>query len=295
MKKVLITGKGSYVGTAVERRMAEEPDSFSVDVIGTRDGEWRDVDFFSYDSVFHVAGIAHVPSSSQSDDRYMQVNCELAVEVARKAKEAGVGQFIFMSSSIVYGDSTPPGVIAPIDADTPFSPSNAYGLSKAEAERRLSLLASDGFAVALLRCPMIYGPGCSRGNFPSLVKIAQRFPLFPLIENRRSMLYVGNLAELLCEIVQRGCAGTFMPQNGEYVATADLVGLIAEYSGRSMRYTRLFNPLIGGGLSKVSPLVRKAFGNQFYTQDCSECGFEYRRYTLRDSIAQIAEEDRWRS
>ena len=58
MKKVLITGKGSYVGTAVERRMAEEPDSFSVDVIGTRDGEWRDVDFFSYDSVFHVAGIA---------------------------------------------------------------------------------------------------------------------------------------------------------------------------------------------------------------------------------------------
>ncbi|PRY82681.1 NAD-dependent epimerase/dehydratase family protein [Alkalibacterium olivapovliticus] len=133
MKKVLITGKKSYIGTSVENWIMKEPDNYHVDTIDMRDGLWKEMDFSKYDVVFHVAGIAHIKETSKNQGLYYKVNRDLAYETAKKAKENGVNQFIFLSSMSVYGIDS--GYITKF---TPLRPKNAYGKSKVEAEKLIN-------------------------------------------------------------------------------------------------------------------------------------------------------------
>lgn len=283
MKRVLVTGSGSYVGRAVMARMAEEPGEFQVEEISVRGEEWKTYDFGAYDCVFHVAGIAHVDPDPAREPEYVRVNRDLAIEVATKAKADGVGQFIFMSSAIVYGDSAPLGGGEAITRATEPHPANFYGLSKLEAEEGLRRSEDGGFSVAIIRAPMIYGPAC-RGNFPRLIAMAKKLPVFPDVDNRRSMIYIGNLAELIAGLVERAAGGLYLPQNAEYSRTSDLVARIARLSGREMHLTKVFNPLLRGPL-RNHPLALKAFGSMWYDQAASDAGFEYRRYSLDESLA----------
>lgn len=292
-KKVLITGSNSYVGGWIKRRLEEEPEKFEVEEISVRGDAWRSLDFSRFDSVFHVAGIAHVSADPKMEPEYMRINRDLAIEVGEQAKAAGVGQLIFMSSAIVYGDSAPAGQGEGITPETPPTPSNFYGRSKLEAEEGLLALEEDGFKVAILRCPMIYGPGCKRGNFPTLVKLARKTPIFPDIENKRSMLYVKNLAELVVQLVLRGGSGVFLPQNAEYSKTSEVVKLVACASGRQVTLTKVFNPILNSSFLRL-PQIKKAFGNLYYSQFASDFDFEYRPYSLRESIVDIAAMDGWK-
>lgn len=140
MKRVLITGANSYIGCSFEKYLSENyPDDYIVDTVDMH-GDWRDRSFAGCDSVFHVAGIAHSDSGKISEEKvclYYAVNTDLTIETAKKAKADGVGQFIFMSSAIVYGDSAPIGKTKIIIKDTPAAPSNCYGDSKMQAEKDL--------------------------------------------------------------------------------------------------------------------------------------------------------------
>lgn len=291
MKRVLVTGAGSYVGGKVLERLAREPEAFQADELDVRGDGWRSFGFSGYDCVLHVAGIAHVSADPAMGPLYMKVNRDLAVEVGRRAKESGVRQLVFMSSAIVYGGSKPHDVFEPIGLDTPIAPEDFYGESKAQAEEGLRGLEDEGFKVAVLRCPMIYGPGCERGNFPKLVRLARMLPAFPDVRNRRSMLYVGNLAELVAQLASRGGGGLYLPQNAEYAETSQMVRMIAEASGRKVRLARALNPAVS--VMAGHPLARKAFGNLYYDQAASDFGFGYRPYSLEGSIREIACEDGW--
>ena len=289
MKRVLITGSGSYVGRAVMARLAEEPGKFQAEEISVRSEEWKTHDFGAYDCVFHVAGIAHVDPDPARESEYMQVNRDLAIEVATKAKDDGVGQFIFMSSAIVYGDSAPMGSGEAITLATVPHPANFYGRSKLEAEEGLRQLEDGGFAVAAVRAPMIYGPAC-KGNFPRLIAMAKKLPVFPDVDNRRSMIYIGNLAELIAGLIERGAGGLYLPQNAEYSRTSDLVARMARLSGRKMRLTKVFNPLLEGPL-RSHPLALKAFGSMWYDRVVSDAGFDYQRYSLDESLSMTLSAD----
>lgn len=291
MKRVLITGKGSYIGGWVRKRLEREPEHFEVAELDMRGDEWRSFDFSGWDAVFHVAGIAHVSTDPKMENLYYKVNRDLAVEVGKRAKAAGVKQFIFMSSAIVYGDSAPASEGAAIDLATEPSPANFYGRSKLEAERGLMALEDDSFKVAVLRCPMVYGPNC-KGNFPALVRLAQSLPVFPDIDNRRSMLYVGNLSELVAQLVAREARGVFLPQDGELVRTSEMARLIAAESGHSMKLTKVFNPLLKTLLSGSSK-VQKAFGSLYYDQVASDFGFDYRPYSIEGAIREVAVIEGW--
>ena len=109
MKKVLITGANSYIGTSFEQYIFEKYNNeLSIETVDMIDGTWRQKDFSSYDIVFHVAGLAHADVGNVSDEvkvKYYAINTELAIETAKKAKTDGVKQFVFMSSAIIYGDS----------------------------------------------------------------------------------------------------------------------------------------------------------------------------------------------
>lgn len=291
MKRVLITGAGSYVGTHVMSRLQEEPDKFEVQELSVKGDSWKTFDFSKFDVVYHVAGIAHVSTDPSMESLYMHVNRDLTIEVAQVAKAAGVKQFIFMSSAIVYGDSVPAGTGKPITLDTKPNPANFYGRSKLEAEEGLRALEDESFRVSIVRAPMIFGAH-AKGNFPTLVSMARKLPFFPDIKNNRSMIFVGNLAEFVAVLITTGAKGTFLPQEGDYICTSDLVAQIAEINGKRIALTKIFN-LIIKHFFKNSDYAIKAFGDMYYNLLASDVGFTYRRYTTKEALEQIAQEEGW--
>ena len=251
-----------------------------------RDGSWREEDFTGIDAVYHVAGLAHSDNGRISPEKaqmYYSINTDLTLELAKKAKREGVGQFIFMSSAIVYGDSAPIGQRRMIDRGTRCSPANCYGDSKVQAELGLKRLEDERFRVVILRPPMIYGPGC-KGNYPVLSLMARRLHFFPQVDNQRSMLFVGNLMAFVKLMIDNNESGTFFPQNAQYSNTSALVALIAAAHGRKIRLVRGFTWALKL-LGVFTPLVNKAFGSLSYDMEMS--GYprgEYRLFSLEESI-----------
>jgi nucleoside-diphosphate-sugar epimerase len=280
MKKVLLTGVKSYVGTSLEKWLGTYPGKYLVDTISLRNDSWKEKDFSKYDVVIHVAGIAHVSSDPDKEDLYYKVNRDLTIEAALKAKQEKVKQFIFLSSIIVYGDSSSDERV--IDNNTVPTPSNFYGNSKLQAEEGIKPLNSDEFKVVIVRPPMIYGKN-SKGNYPKLAKLAKKLPVFPQIDNQRSMLHIDNLCEFLRLMIDNEEQGLFFPQNKEYVKTSELVKLIAEAYGKKIILTSVFNPVIKVLGMKVG-LIYKVFGNLTYEKSMSSYKHNYQIRDLRQSV-----------
>ena len=290
MKKILITGANSYIGTAVEKWLQKSEDAYLVDTVDMIDGTWRKKSFASYDVVYHVAGIAHADVGNVSEDTkafYYKINTELAVETAEKAKTDGVKQFIFMSSMIIYGESGGFGQQKMIGKDTKPQPANFYGDSKWQADCKIQELNDDNFKVAIVRPPMIYGKG-SKGNYPTLAKMAKTFPLFPNIHNQRSMLYIDNLCEFILLIIKNEDEGIFFPQNKDYSETSRLVKMIGDSVGQKVTLTSILNPVVWLAAKvpgKISSLVNKAFGNLTYDKEISMyTKGEYQIVSLEESV-----------
>lgn len=280
MKKILITGANSYIGTSLEKWLMNYPGKYVVDTVDMRDGSWKEKDFSGYDVVFHVAGIAHVSSDPKMEDLYYKVNRDLTIETALKAKKEGVKQFVFMSSIIVYTGCVPEGGI--INSSTIPNTKNFYGDSKLQAEKGIKYLEYEDFKIVVLRPPMIYGKG-SKGNYPKLAKAAQMLPIFPDIDNKRSMLHIDNLCEFIRLMIDNNESGLFFPQNSEYVKTSEMVQLIAKFHGKKIRLVKLFNGLLRVMGFKFG-LINKVFGNLVYEQSMSTYKDNYRIRDLRFSI-----------
>lgn len=288
MKKILITGANSYIGTSFEKYIGMNyPQGYLVDTVDMIGDGWKQKDFGEYDCIFHVAGIAHSDSGKISQEKerlYYAVNTDLTVETAKKAKADGAKQFIFMSSAIVYGNSAPIGKKKIITRDTPVSPANCYGDSKVQAENGLRPLNNETFRVVILRPPMIYGKG-SKGNYPTLSKYAQKLPFFPDVKNERSMLYIENLCEFVRLMVENEENGTFWPQNAEYSNTSEMVKMIAEAHGKRIRLVKGFGWLLKI-LGHISGKVNKAFGNLMYEKGMSEYKSDYLIVSVRESVVR---------
>lgn len=302
MKRILITGKDSYIGTNVEKYLQEYNaregfECYRTDTISQLDDTWEEHDFSPYDVILDVTGIAHADIGKVSEEEkalYYRVNCDLAVKTAEKAKTAGVKQFIYMSSIIVYGDSAPVGHEKRITGETKPAPSNFYGDSKWQAEQQLAPLECEEFHVAILRPPFIYGKG-SKGNYPLLEKLALRAPVFPSIQNERSMLYIENLCEFLRLLMESGRGGVFFPQNREYSTTVEMVQMIAKVNGKTIRSLSILTPLVkvlSRCPGKIGNLVNKAFGSLTYDISMSRGVGEYQVYSLEESIERTEEKSR---
>ena len=290
MKKILITGANSYIGTSFEKYMAQFDGEYQIDTVDMIDGTWREKDFSEYDAVFHVAGIAHSDSgkiSKEKEKLYYAVNTDLTIETAKKAKADGVKQFIFMSSAIVYGNSGPIGKGKRITKDTPVRPANCYGDSKVQAENGLRVLDDDNFKVVILRPPMIYGKG-SKGNYPLMSKMAQKLPIFPYVKNRRSMLYIENLCEFIRLMIVNNEQGTFWPQNKEYSNTSEMVKMIGAAHGKNVHLIHGFEWALKL-LGLFTGVVDKAFGNLYYDRALSGYKQNYRVCGLEESIRRTEE------
>lgn len=294
-KKVLITGAGSYIGQSfINYAKKNYPDNFEIEELDLMETSWKNISFSKYDIVYHVAGIAHADVgkvSEETKEKYYKVNTDLTVEVAKKAKEDGVREFIFMSSMIIYGESAPYGKKKVIDENTVPMPANFYGDSKLQADIAVRTLADEKFKVIVLRPPMIYGKG-SKGNYPILAKIARKLPVFPNVNNERSMLHIDNLCEFLCQIMlvreTNDNAIVLIPQNAEWIKTSAMVKEIANVSGKNIIELKVLKPavIIGSKIpGKIGGIVNKAFGNNCYAHNISVYSdIDYQKITLKESI-----------
>jgi UDP-glucose 4-epimerase len=264
MKKVLVIGDDSYIGMSFE---AFAKDKFGIKMVSSRNGAWKDVDFSGYDSVLHCAGIAHISRDPKMKSLYYEVNCDLTVNVALKAKESNVRQFVFLSSMLVYGSRN-----TEIDKETIPNPDNFYGGSKLKAEQGLQKLADSNLKLCVIRPPMVYGKRC-KGNFPRLVKLARKMPLFPDYPNKRSMIFIDNLCNFICGLIDNKNDGVFLPQNSEYVCTTELVRAIRKCYGKWLRTTKVFNPAIRFLVKRMS-VFNKVFGDLCYVKQGNEGEFE---------------------
>ena len=298
--KILITGAHSYVGEQVEKYLEEynkkifefspEKKRYIIETISLYGEEWKKKDFSCYDVVFHVAGIAHgriKENTEEEINQYFAVNRDLAQNVAVKAKNEGISQFIFMSTMAVYGGIKD----AVITKETIPSPISAYGESKLQAEWLLEELEDEKFTVAILRPPMIYGHGC-KGNYTKMVKLARLLPVFPEVGNSRSMIYIENLAEFIRLLIENREGGVFFPQNDEYIDTGKMIRLIA----KSYHWTCILLPGFKTILKfmqklpgKVGRISKKAFSSLYYQQEYSDYRENYRIFSLEDSIKRIEE------
>ena len=258
MKKILITGANSYIGTSFEKYINDNfADRYQVDTIDMIDGSWREKSFAGYDSVFHVAGIAHQKETKKNAHLYYEINRDLAIEVAKKAKNDGVKQFVFLSSMSVYGMDV--GVIT---KETKPNPKTNYGKSKLQAEEHIVALRDETFKICVLRPPMVYGDGC-KGNYQTIVRLVKKFPIFPRVKNKRSLIHIDNLVLFIKSAIDEELNGLYFPQDKEYVRTIDLAKNIAKQMNKKI----YFSFLLGFGAIILRPFVgklKKAFGNLIF-------------------------------
>lgn len=283
MTRILITGAGSYVGESVKGYLVSRGD-YQIDAVDTMNDAWKLADFTQYDVVYHVAGIAHVNADPKMEPLYYKVNRDLSIEVAKVAKSAGVKQFIFMSSQIVFHESQSLKSEV-LTAETKENPNGFYGDSKLQAETGLHELECDTFKVCILRPPMIYGPN-SKGNFPRLVKLAKKVPMFPAWHNKRSMIYIDNLAEFVKQAVLRELSGTFYPQNRELADTVEIIRFFAKASGHKVWITRLLNPFVWLGSFVLQP-INKMFATYYYDPEMSKMDFDYQQVSFEESLKRM--------
>ncbi|MGV3009724.1 NAD-dependent epimerase/dehydratase family protein [Streptococcus thoraltensis] len=276
MKKVLITGANSYIGTSFEKWLESSEEEYKVDTLDMINPKWKEFDFSNYDSIFHVAAIVHKNEKKMDPTLYDKVNRDLPIELATLAKSAGVGQFIFLSSMSVYGNEQ-----EIITKSTVENPSTYYGKSKLAAEEGLKKLETESFAVVIIRPPMVYGPNAT-GNYARLSKLSKFTLFFPKISNQRSMIYIDNLLEFVRKSIDLSLSGTYFPQNKEYVNTSELVKTIRQVNGKRTLLVSLFNPIITS-FNNVTQ-INKLFGNLVYNQNLSQYDFNYQITDFETSV-----------
>lgn len=277
MKRILITGTNSYIGTSFKKWVEKYHDEYVIECISVKDNCWREKSFREYDVVLHTAGIAHIKETPQNKDIYYKINRDLSVDIARKSKEDGVKQFIFLSTMSVYGMEQ--GIIM---KDTKPNPKSNYGKSKYQAEKIIEKLSEEEFIVSIIRPPMVYGMNC-KGNYKKLEKFVDKVRLFPYVTNERSMIYVENLCEFIRVIIDKKIKGVLYPQNKNYVCTSNMVRLVMKNKNKKFMSVPGLNKIIKG-LSKKYIILSKVFGNLVYTQEMSDIGYEYQIFSFDESI-----------
>ena len=276
MKKILITGANSYIGQSFEEYMLQYKDAYQVETLDMIGDGWREKDLSGFDVIFHVAGIVHQKETDENRQLYYKVNRDLVAELAQKAKNAGVSQFVFMSTMSVYGMES--GVITP---DTKPVPTSNYGKSKLEAENILQEMQDESFTVSILRPPMVYGKGCP-GNFQMLLSLVRKSPVFPAVKNCRSMIFIDNLSAFVYLVIEKKCSGVFCPQNRECANTTEIAKVMAKVLQRRVFFSRL----AGLGVKMLIPFVgkaKKAFSTLIY-KDCEQFDYCYCKEDLEGSV-----------
>ena len=279
MKSVLLTGANGFIG----KHFSQLSKELKVSRLSFRTTEEiLDFPMENYDTVLHLAGIAH-RMDMPSGQIYFDVNQKMTLVLARKAKEAGIKHFIFASSIKVYGNE-----IQFIEKNTQCIPDDDYGKSKFQAEQELRTLETEGFKLTIIRIPVVYGPGV-KGNIEKIVSLCKKALPIPLggISNNRSMIFIGNLVAYFHFVIEHQISGTYLPSDKSPISTSFLVREILSNLNKthllmnSPKFIRYVIRLLKPGL------YIRLFGSYEVSEDFQkELGFEM-PYTSSEGIASM--------
>jgi nucleoside-diphosphate-sugar epimerase len=228
MTRILITGARSFVGVNF-RKFSRYAD---IDEVSLLDNKPEEIEFEKYDVVLHLAAIVH-QSKKIPESTYFKINRDLCLEVARKAKKAGIKQFVFLSTLKVYGECSNGSKVR--NEDSKCCPDDAYGKSKLSAEMGLIEMADKIFKVSIIRTPLIYGEGV-KANMINLVKLVDTFPILPFakIDNKRNFTFAENLAGYIDQIIENRASGIFIVMDEKAYSTTELINFISKSLGKKV-------------------------------------------------------------
>lgn len=282
--KVFITGEKGYISTRLYDELKIKNENYMVYKNSVREETLNQLNFTDIDVVIHLAALVHKKESSYSENQYFNVNTILTEKLAIKAKCEGVKQFIFISTMAVFGKQE-----GSINSQSALVPKTLYGKSKFAAEEILKKLQDEHFKVAIVRPPMIYGPKCP-GNYALLSKLSKKTFIFPLVENKRSMLFIDNLNEFIYQLIQNRDSGIFHPQDPQYINTSSLVYEISKAYGKYIYFSKIAGKLLKILIGKKT-IYNKIFGDLYYAEKLSSYkDNSYQKFSLEQAIS-ITERD----
>ena len=248
MKKILLTGANGFLGSYFKKKYAYK---YNIETFSFLQDDFESLSLDGVDVVVHLSALVHQMSGADEEE-YNRVNVEQTLNLAKRAKESGVGQFIFMSSVKVYGEESS----KPYSEDTPCKAEDGYGKSKLKAEQELLALEDEGFKVAIVRTPIVYGEGV-KANIKNLVNLIRKVPILPFggIENRRSMIYIGNLNFFIDTIIEKKESGVFLVSDERALSTSELIELISKALDKRVYLIKV--PFFETLLSFVKPSFHK--------------------------------------
>lgn len=237
MKKTLmITGASGFIGTNFIEKYKEDFNIIPVCLIENRP---EDLDYTGIDCILHLAALVHQMNGAPKE-KYFEVNTELTKRLANKAKEVGVGHFVFYSTVAVYGTHGSIDKEIVLTSNSPTKPKDAYGKSKLQAEDILRDLEDKDFIVSVIRPPMVYGDNCP-GNMARLEKLVNTFPILPFgnDEFKRSLVHIDKLLEETRKIIVDRGKGIFIPKDDENVSIREIVESLAMKNGKKIHLIKI--------------------------------------------------------
>lgn len=276
---ILLTGENGYIANSIAKYIHLKTNKYKVLQKSLRANSLDKLSLNEIETVIHAAALVHRNEKIESEAKYFEINTELTYKLAVKAKESGVKQFIFFSTMAVYGNTQ-----QIITRNTKTHPITFYGKSKLAAEEVLLDLQDEHFKVAILRPPMIYGPSCP-GNYTLLSKLSCKSPIFPRVENKRSMLFIENLCEFIFQLIQNKESGIFHPQDPQYITTSVMVREIAKVNDKTIYLSKLVGKLLKVIIGRKI-VYQKVFGDLYYAEELSSYqDNSYQKYNLEQAIA----------
>jgi len=248
MKTLLLTGANGFVGKYFIDKYNTK---YIIKTFSFRNDNFDLLDLCKIDIVVHLSALVHQMDGAVKDE-YENINVKQTIALAKKSKDNGVGHFLFMSSIKVYGEETD---IAYTE-DTKCNPQDEYGKSKLKAEVLLKALEDNKFKISIIRTPIVYGYGV-KANIENLVKLVKNISILPFgnIDNKRSMIYIGNLSYLINKILVMEKSGIFLASDDDVFSSAEFMKLIANSLNKNLYLIKL--PFFKELLNIVKPSYYK--------------------------------------
>lgn len=266
-KQILLTGSTGFVGRSFLRLYDA---NYDIKTVNLRTTDIETISMDSINTVLHCAALVHQMKGAPVD-QYFKINTELTQKLAVKAKQDHVSHFVFVSTAHVYGQN---GNLVDhsqrLTESSPCHPTDAYGQSKLQAETLLLGLQDQNFKVSIVRSPLVYGPG-GKGNLNSLRNLITVCPALPFAYpfNRRSLIFVDNLAYFISLIINQSKSGIYLPQDEQPISIQSFVQYIALAIHKKVILFRL-PKFIFQFLCKVKPnIAQRLFGTLALNSDVS--------------------------